>query len=104
MNFDRAEYQRVAGADNAEASLKAYNAAFSMLGLRWQWDADTYRELLRIPEEMERIATYLATQQANLLAAYGKEFLSGLIYATKQRCQETAIQPAVAPDRFDDVH
>lgn len=103
MNFDQAEHQHVAGADAAEASRKAYNAAFSTLGLRWQWDADTYRELLRIPEEMERIGTYLVTQQANLLAAYGKEFLSGLIYATKQHCQETAIEPVAAPERFDDV-
>jgi hypothetical protein len=104
MNFDHAEHQRAAGADYAEAHRKAYNAAFSMLGLRWQWDADTYRELLRIPEEMERIGTYLATQQANLLTAYGKEFLSGLIYAAKQRCQDAVIESDTAPDRFDDVH
>ena len=104
MNFHQAENQRVACANSGDDTRQAYNAAFRALGLRWQWDADTYRELLRIPEEMQRIGTYLAMQQPNLLAAYGQEFLSGLIYATKLRCQESTTEPAAAPDRFDDVH
>jgi len=104
MNFDHTEHQHVASANGADDPLQAYNAAFRALGLRWQWDADTYRELLRIPEEMQRIGTYLVEHQANLLSAYGTEFLSGLIYATKQRFQGTATEPAAAPDQFDDVH
>lgn len=105
MNFDQTEYQHVTGTEGAEAQLKAYNAAFRALGLRWQWDADTYRELLRIPAEMERIGTYLAMHQANMLNAYSKEFLAGLIHTTKQRCEEAAVEPAAPPPAgFDDVH
>lgn len=103
MNFDQTEHQHIASANSGDDALQAYNAAFRALGLGWQWDADTYRNLLRIPEEMERIGTYLVTQQANLLTAYGKEFLSSLIYATKQHCEEGTTETAALPSRFDDV-
>jgi hypothetical protein len=103
MNFDQVEYQHVSGADATETQRNAYNAAFRALGFHWQWDADTYRDLMRIPEEMERIGTYLVRHQTNLLSAYAQEFLSGLIIATKQRCEDCASEVTAAPAPFDDV-
>lgn len=103
MQLSQAEHHQVAFTASAEADRKAYNAAFRELGLPWRWDADTFQDLLRIPGEIERISAYLETRQANLLSAYETEFLSGLIYATKQRCHEAAndFAPTAAP--FDDV-
>lgn len=103
MHVSQAEYQHVAITATAEDDRNAYNAAFRELGLPWRWDAETYQDLLRIPGEIERISTYLQTRQAYLLSAYETEFLSGLIYATRTRCQAAAgcfAPPAVL---FDDV-
>jgi hypothetical protein len=104
MHFDRSEYQHVACTDHAEIERNAYNAAFRELGLRWHWDADTYQELRRLPEEMQRIGAYLQSHQSNLLRAYGSEFLSALIYATKSQCQMAANRIAPLDNGFDDVH
>jgi hypothetical protein len=104
MQFSQTEIQHVAFADRAEIERNAYNAAFCELGLRWRWDSDAYRELLRIPDEMQRISAYLQTHQSNLLRAYGTDFLGTLIHATKQRCQDAADPFAPAGNAFDDVH
>lgn len=75
------------GAVDADAiHVDAFNAAFRELGLRWQWGVDTYRSLLGIPEERERIRAYLETRQPHLLRAYEADFLIDLIQATKARC------------------
>ncbi len=71
-----------------DADRNAYNAAFSELEFSWRWDASTYRDLLRIPEEKGRISAYLERHQAHLLKAYDPSFLSELIYRTKCRWME----------------
>ena len=37
----------------------AFNAAFSELSLKWHWDPDTYRDLVGLPTDKDRIRTYL---------------------------------------------
>lgn len=45
-------------AETEELHRKAFNAAFSELGLNWQWDVPTYGRLLKITGGKERIAAY----------------------------------------------
>jgi hypothetical protein len=72
------------GTPEAEDSeRRAYNAAFWRLGFSWQWDADIYRELAKIPHEAERIRAYLERHQPHLLRAYDVEFLCEMIRARK---------------------
>jgi hypothetical protein len=104
MHYDQAEYQHVASVDRTEIERNAYNAAFRELGLRWHWDADTFQELQRTPGETQRIGVYLQSHQPNLLRAYGPEFLSALIYATKSQIQKGADRIAPLENRFDDIH
>lgn len=67
-----------------DAERQAYNAAFHALGLRWHWDAPTYRRLLeRSPSARERLRLYLESEQAHLLRAYDTGFLIGAIEAHK---------------------
>jgi hypothetical protein len=67
-----------------DADRQAYNAAFHALGLRWHWDAPTYRRLLeRSPSARERLRLYLESEQAHLLKAYDAAFLAGAIEAHK---------------------
>lgn len=67
-----------------DAERQAYNAAFHALGLRWHWDAPTYRRLLeRSPSARERLRLYLESDQAHLLKAYDAAFLVGAIEAHK---------------------
>lgn len=79
----RSAHRQPASAEDVERD--AYNAAFSELEFSWRWDARTYRELLRIPEEKSRIRAYLEGQQPHLLRAYDPGFLCDLIYDTKRR-------------------
>jgi hypothetical protein len=67
-------------ASRQEADRHAYNAAFGELELSWRWDARTYRELLGIAAEKDRIRTYIQRHQAHLLRAYDVGFLCDLIY------------------------
>jgi hypothetical protein len=67
-----------------EAERHAYNAAFGELELSWRWDAQTYRELLGIAAEKDRIRAYIQRHQAHLLRAYDVAFLCELIYAKKR--------------------
>jgi hypothetical protein len=80
--------QNHAALDPTEAHRNAYNAAFYELGLKWHWDADTYRGLLAGAEEADRIRHYLANHQAHLLNAYDADFLVNAIQTTKERCLE----------------
>lgn len=66
-----------------ERELNAYNAAFWQLGLRWRWDATTYRELARVPQERERIRLYVERHQPHLLKAYDLDFLCEMIASRK---------------------
>lgn len=68
------------------AHLKAYNAVFSELGLRFRWNMETlaWLDTLECDGEKSRITTYLETCQPHLLKAYDAEFLSQLIYAKKR--------------------
>jgi hypothetical protein len=71
-----------------EAERHAYNAAFSELELSWRWDARTYRELLGIAAEKDRIRAYIQRHQAHLLRAYDVGFLCDLIYEKKRHWLE----------------
>ncbi|MBM3358633.1 MAG: hypothetical protein FJY54_13020 [Betaproteobacteria bacterium] len=66
-----------------DSERRAYNAAFWQLGFSWRWDAETYRELAKIPHEKERIRAYLERHQPHLLRAYNVEFLCEMIRARK---------------------
>jgi hypothetical protein len=84
-------------AQSEDAHRNAYNAAFRELGLGWRWDSDTYRELLRIPEERTRIGAYVQSQHAHMLKAYEIGFLSELVYETKERCYAQLLERAELP-------
>ena len=58
---------------------ETYNAAFGELGLGWYWDAKTYAELQVIPEERNRVRTYVETHVPHLLRAYDADFLVNAI-------------------------
>ncbi|TAL53056.1 LysR family transcriptional regulator [Pandoraea sp.] len=68
-----------------EANLRAYNAVFSELGLRFRWHMETLHWLNSLETDCEktRIARYLETCQPHLLNAYDADFLSQLIYSKK---------------------
>ncbi len=74
---------RLAEAEDGER--RAYNAAFWQLGLHWQWDPATYRELARIPQEKERLRAYIESHQPHLLKAYDIDFLCAMITERKSR-------------------
>lgn len=78
----------------------AYNTAFCELGLKWHWDAVTYRDLLRISGEKDRIRVYLETQQPHLLKAYDADFLSEVIQSTKARRYDAMIACGVTGEPY----
>lgn len=69
-----------------EMHLHAYNAAFYELGLRWHWDANTYRNLHCKGGETDRVRAYIETHQPHMLKAYDAEFLVNAIQEAKARC------------------
>jgi hypothetical protein len=71
----------------------AFNAAFSELQLRWHWDSDTYRDLMPLPTEKERIRIYLETRQPHALSAFDPEFLVDAIHAAKARWYQVMARP-----------
>ena len=70
----------------ADVHRAAFNAAFRQLSLKWHWDPDTYRDLMRLPAGKDRIRTYLRARQQALLDSYDPEFLVDAIHAAKTRC------------------
>jgi hypothetical protein len=74
---------------NAEESddihVSAYNRAFHELDLDWHWCPQTYRELAPLPEERDRIRTYLTQHRPHLLKAYDADFLADAIHGVKSR-------------------
>ena len=77
------------GADDTD--LAAYNGAFWDLGFKWQWDADTYRELRSLPGDKARIRAYVERHQPHLAKAYDLEFLADLIHTNKARRHEAML-------------
>ena len=67
------------------AELHAYNSAFCELELPWQWDAETFRGLLRMAGESDCVSAYVERNQAHLLRVYDKAFLRDLVLSTKAR-------------------
>ena len=55
-------------ADTEMAHLAAFNHAFGVCGLDWQWDVDTYTRLLHISGGRERLAHYWKTHNAGTRA------------------------------------
>ena len=72
----------------------AFNAAFSELSLKWHWDPDTYRDLIALSCDKERIRTYIVNRQPLLFATYDPEFLVDAIYAAKVRWFSVMAGPA----------
>lgn len=69
-----------------EMHLSAYNAAFYELGLRWHWDAATYRACAN---DMRGLRGYIESWHPHLLNAYDIDFLSDAIQAAKARCYDS---------------
>jgi len=67
----------------AETQLRAYNAAFAELGLRFRWDNEMFAWLCGIECEKTRVARYIEEYHAHLLKAYDADFLSQLIFDKK---------------------
>ncbi len=74
-----------ASSSSLEIERNGYNVAFSELGLEWYWDAKTYAELHNIPEEKNRVRTYIETHQPHLMRAYDADFLATAIHAARAR-------------------
>lgn len=51
------------------------NRAFWDLGLRFQWDDPTWRNLVGYPTLVDKLRHYLERQQPHLLKIYEPEFL-----------------------------
>jgi hypothetical protein len=61
------------------ADRQALNRCFWDLGLRFQWDEDTWAVLSGMKDVREQLAYYLSRHQPHLLAVYDLDFLSRLI-------------------------
>jgi hypothetical protein len=68
----------------AEAHRHAYNAAFEMLDLSWQWDRTTFARIR--PYGRAGVKSWVETEQPHLLKAYAVDFLVDAIETTKTRC------------------
>lgn len=92
-------FQGSAADNDAEIDRNACNAAFHALGLRWCWDADTYRALQTHATERERLLAYLQSAQPHLLRAYDADFLIDAIEQRIAACRDSirAQMPAARP-------
>ena len=55
------------------------NRAFWDLGLRFQWDDPTWRNLVGYPTLVEKLRVYLEHQHPHLLKTYDCEFLGRIL-------------------------
>lgn len=78
--------------------LDAYNGTFWDLGLRWQWDAATYREAGAEGDDESRVLNYIARHQPHLLVAYDGRALARIIVEHKTR-RAAALRSARAAGR-----
>src|ERR1700692_2802837 len=79
-----------------EAQLCAYNTALGELGLRFRWNAATWRTFDVSRNEKEAIANYLKMHESYLLKAYDVDFLSQLILDKKNQRFQVGCELAVA--------
>jgi len=70
-------------AETEEIHRRAFNKAFGMKGLPWQWSLPMYRKLLRITGGKERIRYFMQTCDPNRLATEGTDEWIADIHATK---------------------
>ncbi len=73
--------------DPLAAELEEYNRAFCELELPWRWDAQTFRQLLKVAADRDFVGAYVERNQAHLLRVYEKSFLSNLVLSAKHRCR-----------------
>ena len=64
-----------------EAALNTYNSAFAALDIDWQWDADTYQEL--VADGGEPVRVFVERHRPHLLRAYGIDCLVNAIESTR---------------------
>jgi len=62
-------------AENEEWHRRAFNESFKAFGLDWNWDADLYRELLKVTGGKERIRHFIETASP----PHGSEVLAKLL-------------------------
>lgn len=55
------------------------NRAFWNLGLRFQWDEETWATLAGLPDLRSQLRHYLQKHQPHLLSVYDVEFLGNLV-------------------------
>ena len=58
---------------------KSLNRAFWDLGLRFQWDEDTWAALSGLPDLRAQLKHYLESQQPHLLSVYDIDFLRSIV-------------------------
>ena len=73
-----------------ESELAAYNLAFSELGLRWHWDADTYDQIRRAAGDRHCVQAYVEEQCPHLLQAYDSRFLVEAVESVRARRSNAA--------------
>jgi HAD superfamily hydrolase (TIGR01509 family) len=87
-------------ADTEEAHRAAFNQAFEEAGFHWQWDRETYRQLLRIAGGQERMEHYIRTFQGDHVGdpaeiVRGLHPLKTKIYNELLRAGKVAFRPGV---------
>lgn len=80
----------------------AFNAAFRELGLRWHWDAALFQKLKSIPDDRDRVRTYIETREQHLLKAYDAAFLVDAVCAAKAEAFRRDAPPAARSARSAD--
>ena len=70
------------GAD--DATLNAYNSAFSVMELDWHWDRETYAQLRADADGRAALRTYVQQHRPHLLRAYGVDCLIDAIESTRR--------------------
>ena len=70
------------GAD--DATLNAYNSAFSVMELDWHWDRETYTQLRADADGRAALRTYVQQHRPHLLRAYGVDCLIDAIESTRR--------------------
>jgi beta-phosphoglucomutase-like phosphatase (HAD superfamily) len=83
-------------AENEDWHLRAFNESFKAFGLDWNWDADLYRQLLKVTGGKERIRHFIETASP----PHGAEVLAKLsvLHADKTvRYADYVISGAIMP-------
>ncbi|MHB1532918.1 MAG: hypothetical protein ACYCS3_12290 [Acidithiobacillus sp.] len=67
-----------------DLEVRAFNAAFNQLGLRFQWNATTFNELSKFQSEKAGVLSFIQSNQPHLFKAYNPDFLCELICTIKE--------------------